>query len=112
MADARTLAAPDRRLHAVTAYRPLGGFGPYTLLEAVIFTGVTHQIRCQLALAGWPIVNDTRYGARPVPGCGRHFLHAAAARFTHPATGAPCLVQAPLGADFEAFLARAGALSG
>ena len=64
-------------------------------LEVTIFTGVTHQIRCQLALGGWPIVNDTLYGARPVAGCARHLLHALAARFTHPVSGEPCCIEAP-----------------
>jgi len=104
MVDARSLAAPDRRLRAETAYRPLGLFGPHTLLEVTIRTGVTHQIRCQLALGGWPIVNDTLYGARPVAGCARHFLHALEARFDHPASGLPCRIRAPLTSDFEAFL--------
>ena len=104
MVDARSLAAPDRRMRAETAYRPLGLYGSYTLLEVTIRTGVTHQIRCQLALGGWPVVNDTLYGARPVVGCSRHFLHALEARFMHPAGGQPCRIRAPLTSDFEAFL--------
>lgn len=105
MVDARSLAAPDRRLRAETAYRPLRLIGRYTLLEVTIRTGVTHQIRCQLALGGWPVANDTLYGARAVEGCPRHFLHAYEARFTHPVFGQPCRLQAPLTPDFEAFLA-------
>jgi 23S rRNA pseudouridine1911/1915/1917 synthase len=100
MVDARSLTAPDRRMHAETAYKPLELIGRNTLLEVTIYTGVTHQIRCQLALDGWPIVNDTLYGARPVEGCTRHFLHAFEARFTHPASGEACRIQAPLTADF------------
>jgi 23S rRNA pseudouridine1911/1915/1917 synthase len=108
MVDARSLAAPDRRLRAETAYKPLELVGRNTLLEVTIRTGVTHQIRAQLALGGWPVVNDTLYGARPVEGCARHFLHACEARFTHPAHGRPCCLQAPLTQDFQAFLARRG----
>jgi 23S rRNA pseudouridine1911/1915/1917 synthase len=104
MVDARSLAAPDRRMRAETLYRPRQLFGPNTLLQVTILTGVTHQIRCQLALGGWPIVNDTLYGARPVAGCSRHFLHALEARFAHPASGLPCRIRAPLTADFEALL--------
>ena len=52
MVDARSLAAPDRRLRAETRYKPLELIGRYTLLEVTIHTGVTHQIRCQLALGG------------------------------------------------------------
>ncbi len=102
MVDARSLDAPHRRMRAVTAYRPLELKGPYTLLEVTIRTGVTHQIRCQLALGGWPIVNDTLYGARPVGGRTRHWLHAFEARFSHPASGEACCLRAPVPADFLA----------
>jgi len=106
MVDARSLAAPDRRMRAETAYTPLELAGPYSLLEVTIRTGVTHQIRCQLALGGWPIVNDTLYGARPVEGCTRHFLHAYEIRFAHPASGLPCRIQAPPAKDFLAVAGR------
>jgi 23S rRNA pseudouridine1911/1915/1917 synthase len=94
------LRTSPRAFRAETAYRPLELAGPHTLLEVTIRTGVTHQIRCQLALAGWPVVNDTLYGARAVDGCARHFLHAFAARFAHPASGHPCRIETPLPADF------------
>ena len=38
---------------------------PYTLVEAKIRTGRTHQIRVQLAGAGYPIIGDIKYG-KPV----------------------------------------------
>ena len=104
MVDARSLAAPDRRLRAETAYKPLELVGRCTLLEVTIRTGVTHQIRCQLALGGYPIINDTIYGAKPVEGCTRHFLHAFEVRFKHPAHGQSCCIKAPLTADFESFM--------
>ena len=112
MVDARSLAAPDRRMRAETAYKPLELIGRNTLLRVTIRTGVTHQIRCQLALGGWPIINDTLYGAQPVEGCSRHFLHAFEARFTHPASGEPCRIQAPLTEDFQAYIAKQSSLSG
>ena len=107
MVDARSLAAPDRRMRAETSFKPLEMMGPYTLLEVTIRTGVTHQIRCQLALDGLPIVNDTLYGAKPVPACARHFLHALEIRFTHPALGQPVRIQAPPTPDFRSFLMAA-----
>lgn len=107
MVDADSLAEPGRRMHAETAYRPLEIMGPYTLLRVTIRTGVTHQIRSQLALNGFPIVNDVLYGARAVPGCARHFLHAFEIRFQHPRSGHPICLQAPVTADFQAFLASA-----
>jgi len=107
MVDADSLAEPGRRLHAETAYRPLEIVGPYTLLRVTIRTGVTHQIRSQLALNGFPIVNDVLYGARAIKGCARHFLHAFEVRFQHPISGQAVCLQAPLTDDFQAFLAAA-----
>lgn len=87
-ARAKVRAAP---LHAVTRFRPVGitscGNEQRTLLEVTIFTGVTHQIRAQLALAGMHIVNDRLYGGFAVEGQAGHCLHALAARFVHPSSG-------------------------
>lgn len=105
MVDAQTLGGGARAMHAETDYKPIEWLGGYTLLEVTIFTGVTHQIRAQLSLAGMPVVNDTLYGAKPVRGETRHFLHAASATFTHPTRRQPCSIEAPLTEDFEAFLA-------
>lgn len=101
MVDARSASPRPRRVfRAVTAYRPLGRFPGGTLLEVAIRTGVTHQIRAQLSLAGMPVLNDALYGARPLPGARRHFLHALAAAFTHPLTGRPCRIETPPPPDF------------
>ena len=82
----------DKALHAVTAYSPIGqvceGNEKRTLLEVTIYTGVTHQIRAQLALAGMHIVNDRLYGAFAVEGMKGLCLHSLAAEFRHPVSGA------------------------
>jgi len=87
-------ALAGKALHAVTAYRPLGlvraGNEERTLLEVTIYTGVTHQIRAQLALAGLHIVNDRLYGGFAVEGMAGHCLHAWTAAFRHPVSGDPC----------------------
>ena len=86
-------------LHAVTQFRPLAHTSveneERTLLEVTIFTGVTHQIRAQLALAGLHIVNDRLYGAFAVEGQAGHCLHALAAAFAHPVSGAPVEIRTP-----------------
>lgn len=96
--ERRTLAC--KALHAVTAYRPIGmtqvGNEERTLLEVTIYTGVTHQIRAQLALAGMHIVNDRLYGAFAVEDMIGHCLHALAASFVHPSSGAPCEIRTGL----------------
>ncbi len=89
-------AAP---LHAVTQYTPVGrtscGNEERTLLEVTIYTGVTHQIRAQLAFAGLHIVNDRLYGAFAVEGQHGHCLHALAASFRHPETGDGMEIRTP-----------------
>jgi 23S rRNA pseudouridine1911/1915/1917 synthase len=55
-----------------------------TLLEVTIYTGVTHQIRAQLAIAGMHIVNDRLYGAFAVENQTGHCLHSLSASFRHP----------------------------
>ena len=86
-------------LHAVTQFRPIGrtvnGNEERTLLEVTIFTGVTHQIRAQLSLAGMHIVNDRLYGAFAVEGQCGHCLHALAADFVHPTSGDPVSIRTP-----------------
>ena len=87
-------------LRAVTAFRPIArtscGCEERTLLEVTIFTGVTHQIRAQLAFAGMHIVNDRLYGAFAVEGQRGHCLHALAAAFKHPVSGVPAEVRTAL----------------
>jgi len=106
MVDARSLRVPERPMHAVTAYRVLQRVGDYTLLEVTIFTGVTHQIRCQLALIDHPLVGDALYHGPVVPGFSRHFLHAVAISFAHPRTDETMRIEAPLTADLRNFLAK------
>lgn len=45
-----------------TYVRPLERSGTYTLAEVEILTGRTHQIRAQLAAAGYPLIGDAKYG--------------------------------------------------
>ena len=87
-------------LHAATSYRPMAfaaaGCEERTLLEVTIHTGVTHQIRAQLAGAGMHIVNDRLYGAFAVEGQRGHCLHALAAKFAHPVSGNPVEIRTPM----------------
>lgn len=88
-----------RRLHAVTKFVPIAHTcvenEERTLLEVTIFTGVTHQIRAQLALAGMHIVNDRLYGAFAVENMQGHALHALAAKFRHPVSGDEAEIRTP-----------------
>ena len=96
----RAQCARLRPLRAVTQFRPVGRTTAEsetrTLLEVRIYTGVTHQIRAQLALAGMHVVNDRLYGAFAVEGQVGHCLHSLAAAFAHPVTGEPTEIRTPL----------------
>ncbi|MDD6042389.1 MAG: RluA family pseudouridine synthase [Eubacteriaceae bacterium] len=73
---------------AVTHYRVLERFGKYTLIEAQLETGRTHQIRVHMAHIKHPLVGDMVYGPRKqsinVEG---QMLHAKVLGFVHPRTG-------------------------
>ncbi len=84
-------------------------FPEHTLLKVRISTGVTHQIRCQLAHRGYPIVGDKVYGGRmkrDQPALARQFLHASEIQFAHPVGGRRVRVSAPLPPDLESYLRR------
>ena len=48
---------------AVTEYRVLRSAGALSLVECRLLTGRTHQIRVQMAHAGWPLLGDGKYGS-------------------------------------------------
>lgn len=89
--------AKTRPLHAVTQFKPVGRTcvenEERTLLEVTIYTGVTHQIRAQLAMAGMHIINDRLYGAFAIENQTGHCLHAYSAAFKHPVTGEETIIQ-------------------
>ena len=98
-----------------TVFNLLRKYGDYALLEAQLKTGRTHQIRVHLASSGFPIVGDDKYGDFTLnkqlqkAGSGqvalkRMFLHAFRLSFTHPLTGEPVAVEAPMPADCRRFL--------
>jgi 23S rRNA-/tRNA-specific pseudouridylate synthase len=93
MVEAAKAGPRARPMLAETAYRPIHPAGASTLLEVTIFTGVTHQIRAQLAMAGHPIVGDALYGAETGLGADRgQRLHALAVDFCHPKTCKDCRI--------------------
>lgn len=52
---------------AVTHYTVLERFGNYTLIECVLETGRTHQIRVHMSSIGHPLVGDEVYGPAKCP---------------------------------------------
>ena len=102
-------AGGERRVRVDPAGKPahtiislMHRYGRYSLLEAELRTGRTHQIRVHLASAGFPIVGDDKYGPDEVRaqfarmGFARMFLHAYRLEIPHPLTGEPMAWSAPL----------------
>ena len=95
----RMAVVPDGK-RAVSHWTVLGRKGGLALVEFVIETGRTHQIRVHAAHLGHPVVGDALYGdgakdARLRHRPGRQLLHAVELAFPHPVTGAPLAFAAP-----------------
>lgn len=98
----------DNSREAITHFKVLERYGKYTLVECVLETGRTHQIRVHMAHIGHPVVNDPVYGYRrmefPIVG---QALHSRTLDIHHPVTGEPMHFEAPLPEDFRACLTYA-----
>src|SRR5688572_18849032 len=94
---------------AHTVFRRLARGAEFSLLEAELLTGRTHQIRVHLAHLGHPVLGDDKYGDFELnrrlrrEGLKRMFLHARSLAFAHPITGEPVALQSPLPADLDGF---------
>ena len=99
-------------LNARTIFHLRERFAEFSLLEAELKTGRTHQIRVHLAHAGFPIAGDDKYGAFALnkrlqrEGLKRMFLHAATIEFIHPLTEEVQRIAAPLPRELATFLTR------
>jgi 23S rRNA pseudouridine1911/1915/1917 synthase len=74
-------------------------------LEITLETGRKHQIRVQLAGAGWPVIGDRKYGARTDP-ARRLALHSSELKFSHPISGASLEFRSALPASLKRLLAQ------
>jgi len=102
---------------AVTRYRVLGRRDDATLVSLSPESGRQHQLRVHLSAIGFPIIGDKLYGPEGIEpfleyietgmtdalrhrlGHERHALHAHELEFTHPSSGEPMVLQAPLAQD-------------
>jgi len=93
-----------------TVFRLLARWEHFSLLEAHLKTGRTHQIRVHLAHLGYPVVGDEKYGDFALnrvlarDGLKRMFLHAWTMRLPNPLDGRDLLVEAPLPLALRRFL--------
>lgn len=85
-------------------------FEGFTLLEAQLVTGRTHQLRVQLAHLGFPIVGDDKYGdfalnkSLQKKGLKRMFLHSFETKLRHPVSNEMLTLTAPLPPALEKFM--------
>ena len=102
--EMRRIVAPDGQ-RAVTNYRVLAQGTvegqPLSLVDFVLETGRTHQIRVHMAHLGCPVLGDELYGQKSelIP---RQALHCRHIAFPQPATGQEIRVDCPLPADMQA----------
>jgi len=104
------ISARDSAKYALTHYKVLDYIGKYSLVEAHIITGRTHQIRVHFASIGYPVCGDTMYGDSKTnailnnAGLKRQFLHAAYLKFKLPKNNEEIELKAPLANDLEEVL--------
>ena len=99
---------------AVTHYTVVERFAAHTLIDVVLETGRTHQIRVHFAHRRHALLGDPVYGGRLALPKGaseeliivlrryrRQALHAAKLGLAHPISGEPLQFEVPPPADFE-----------
>ncbi len=118
-----TVMPPDSEVGkpAVTHYKVLERLGYVTLVECVLETGRTHQIRAHMRHIGHPLFSDERYGGTEIlrgersstykafinncfKVCPRQALHAQTLGFVHPKTGRQMDFTSPLPSDLSALI--------
>jgi 23S rRNA pseudouridine955/2504/2580 synthase len=105
----------DAGQEAHTVFRLLTAWKEFSLLEAELRTGRTHQIRVHLAHLAFPIAGDDKYGDFELnkrlarQGLKRMFLHARRMVISHPVTGERLELEAPLPHDLQSFVDRLNA---
>lgn len=108
----------DQGKEAITNYKTIESFYYTTLVNCVLETGRTHQIRAHMTYLGHPLFADARYGGDKILKgtifskykqfidncfkiCNRQALHARTLGFDHPTTGVRMFFECPLPQDFE-----------
>ena len=114
---------PNKGKHAVTHFRVLERFGYVTVVECILETGRTHQIRVHMKHIGHTLFNDERYGGNKIlqgtiyskykqfiENCfkilPRQGLHAKTLGFVHPSTGKQMDFDSPLPEDMKALIEK------
>lgn len=96
----RMAVTKDRGRTARTDYRVVKSQNGISLVECVLHSGRTHQIRVHLHHLGHPVLGDKVYGRKGAREFPRQMLHAWKLGFTHPRTGKRLTFEAPVPDDF------------
>ncbi|WP_414052770.1 RluA family pseudouridine synthase [Macrococcus animalis] len=104
--DRQEMAIVDNGKQAVTHFNVIETFDKYTLVECVLETGRTHQIRVHMKHIGFPLVGDPKYGPKKTMDIGGQALHAGVLGFEHPVTGEYIERTAPIPEYFEEILTK------
>lgn len=84
--ERQDMAVVDDGKDAVTHFNVIERFENFTLIECILETGRTHQIRVHMKYIGYPLAGDPKYGPRKTLEVGGQLLHAGVLGFTHPKT--------------------------
>ncbi|WP_436960794.1 RluA family pseudouridine synthase [Staphylococcus xylosus] len=102
--DRQSMDVVDDGKNAITHFNVLEHFDKYTLIECILETGRTHQIRVHMKYIGFPLVGDPKYGPKKTMDIGGQALHAGVIGFEHPITHENIEKSAALPDDFEQLL--------
>ena len=108
---------------SITHYQVIERFGYVTMVECILETGRTHQIRVHMNHIGHPLFNDERYGGdrilkgtiytkykQFIDNCftllPRQALHAKSLGFIHPRTGEEMRFESPIPSDMTALIEK------
>jgi 23S rRNA pseudouridine1911/1915/1917 synthase len=97
---------------ARTHFEVIERLGDYSLVDARLDTGRTHQIRVHFLAIGRPLAGDPVYARKDPLRVGRQFLHSHRLVFAHPLTGESLDFESPLPADLQSVLGHLRERSG
>ncbi len=86
--------------NAITHFKVLDRFNNHTLIECILDTGRTHQIRVHMAYIGYPVSNDPLYGRGKADEYGQ-LLHSYSIKLKHPRTGKELSYEIDLPEEFK-----------